>query len=92
MIDETLHKLEERIRSGSEPDASREELLALVAELRSELTAISETHGEDAVKLARHAQGGTETMEDSILEFETAHPRVVQLVRSVLRTLSDAGI
>ncbi len=97
MIEETLRTLEERIRSAEGPgDPEREGLLGLVAELRSELAALSETHAEDAAHLAEHARDagaapGT-AIEDSVRDFETRHPRVTGLVRSLLQTLADAGI
>ena len=97
MIDETLRKLEERIRSSQRTgDDAKQDLLGIVGELRTELAEISETHGDDARSLAGHAaaaaDGTPNTVEDSVLEFEAAHPRIVGLVRSFLRTLSDAGI
>jgi len=97
MIDETLKRLEQRIRDSERtgPDA-KEELLALVAELRSELGAMAETNEDDAAALARTAEaaadGPAEAVEESVLEFEAAHPRIVGLVRSFLQTLSDGGI
>jgi len=97
MINETLRKLEERIRSSTRTnDESKQELLAIVDELRGELSGIAESHHDDARTLAGHAaaaaEGEESGVEESVLEFETAHPRIVGLVRSFLRTLSDAGI
>jgi len=97
MIDDTLRKMEERIRSSTRTsDETRDELLALLAELRNELGHMAETHEDEARTLARHAAAAAEDaeggVEESVLEFETAHPRITGLVRSFLRTLSDAGI
>lgn len=97
MIDDTLRKMEERIRSSTRTsDETRDELLALLVELRSELGRMAETHEDDARTLARHAAAAGEDaeggVEESVLEFETAHPRITGLVRSFLRTLADAGI
>lgn len=97
MIDETLRRLEQRIRASerTSPEAKRD-LLALVDELRAELGALAATHGDDAAEIARHAEAAAEgpvgAVEDSVLEFEQAHPRIVGLLRSFLQTLSDAGI
>lgn len=96
MIDETLSKLQARIRAAEgTSDSNRQELLELVAELRSELAAISETHTDDAARLAEHthaAAEGAHGVEDAMMEFETAHPKIVGLVRSFLHTLAEAGI
>jgi len=97
MIEETLRKLEERIRSSERTGAGESELLALVAELRTEFSSVAASHGDDAAAIARHADdaaadGAIAGMEDSMLEFESAHPRVVALFRSLMRTLADAGI
>jgi len=95
MIEDTLRKLEERIRSSERTgDGTRDELLELVAELRTEFAAVAEASHEDAAAIAEHAghaaQGGP--VADSMLEFESAHPRVVGLLQSLMRTLADAGI
>jgi hypothetical protein len=97
MIDETLNRLEERIRSSARTsDAAKRDLLALVGELRTELAEIAETHAEDAHAIAGHAESAAEGpvagVEESMRDFETAHPKVAGLVRSFLRTLADAGI
>ena len=95
MIDDTLAKLEDRIHAvESRGDGSRKELLALVAELRAELGAISETHADDAAALAHHVReaGSGGRVEDSIRSFESTHPKIVGLVRSLMNTLADAGI
>ena len=97
MIDETLSRLEERIRSSQRTsDDAKRDLLALVDELRSELAGIAESHAEDAQALASQARAAAEddetVVEETMRELETAHPQIVGLVRSFLRTLSDAGI
>lgn len=102
MIDDTLQKLEERIRASKRTgEETREELLSLVAELRGELTAAAETHGAQAASVARHAEavaagaadtGTAEEIEDTLLAFESQHPRLVGLVQRFFRTLSDGGL
>jgi hypothetical protein len=106
MIEETLRKLEERIRSSERADdGARADLLELVGELRAEFAAVAETHRDDAAAIAKAAgnvsgnvsgsadgedpAGG---VEDSMLEFESAHPRIVGIFHSLMRTLADAGI
>lgn len=97
MIDETLDRLEQRIRSSERTsDDAKQDLLALVRELRTELAGLAASHEDEARTLADHAAAAAEGVEsgveDSVLEFETSHPQIVGLVRSFLRTLSDAGI
>jgi hypothetical protein len=95
MIEDTLRKLEERIRASERTgDGTRTELLELVAELRTEFDAVARTSHADAAAIAEHAgqaaAGGP--VADSMLEFESAHPRVVGLFQALMRTLADAGI
>ena len=97
MIDETLDRLEARIRASRRTgDDAKRELLELVAELRAELARVSETHSDDANTIVDQAAAAVENaqegVEDSVLELEASHPRLVGLVQSFLRTLSDAGI
>ena len=97
MIDETLKRLEERIRTSKRTSAeAKQDLLGIVGELRTELAEISETHHDDARSLAGHAaaaaDGPPSAFEESVRDLETSHPRIVGLVRSFLQTLSDAGI
>ncbi len=102
MVEDTLRRLEERIRASKRTgEETRAELLSLVSALRSELSAAAETHGEDAMAVARHAEAVAsgdappadgDEIEDALRGFETAHPRLVGLVQSFMRTLGDAGI
>jgi predicted transcriptional regulator len=53
MIHDTIAELETRIeRAGAVKPESKAELLALLATLRKEIAALSETHGEDAESIA----------------------------------------
>ena len=100
MIDETLDRLERRIRASTRTgEDAKSDLLAIVHELRAELAGVAVTHADDARAIAGHAAAAAERVDDddgaveeSIRGFETAHPHVVGLVRSFLRTLADAGI
>lgn len=98
MIEETLRKLEERIRASERTgDGTRRELLELVTELRTEFKTVAETSSEDAAAIAARAgeatgDEGLSGVEGSMLEFESAHPRIVGLFHSLMRTLADAGI
>ena len=53
MINETISKIEERIRvAGKMDDAQKAELLKLLAELKSEMTTLASTHADDARSIA----------------------------------------
>ncbi|MEW6306999.1 MAG: DUF4404 family protein [Verrucomicrobiota bacterium] len=53
MIDDTLAKIEDRIRnSGSIAPERREELLTLVSKLKGEVNDLSKTHSEEAQSIA----------------------------------------
>ena len=58
MVDKTISRIEERIRNNDSLNAEKKrELLALVGELKKEVTVLEETHSEDAGSIA----GFTET-------------------------------
>jgi hypothetical protein len=104
MIEETLKRLEERIRSSERTgDGTRTELLELVGDLRTEFASVAESHHDDAAAIAERAaiaehegkataESPAAGVEGSMLEFESAHPRIVGLFHSLMRTLADAGI
>jgi hypothetical protein len=61
MIDETLAKIEERIRgAGSLPEERKAELLELFTQLRGEVTHLSQTDREAARVIASHTQRSAE--------------------------------
>ena len=98
MIEDTLRRLEERIEASEKTgDGTRRELLALVAELRREFADVAASHGDEAAAIAAHADrtersSAVSGVEESMLEFESAHPKVVGLFHSLMRTLADAGL
>lgn len=57
MIEDRIRKLEEQIRAnGNVPEASREELLELLSELRSEITELSSAQADTARSIATFAE------------------------------------
>lgn len=60
MIEDTIGKIEARIRAGESinPDR-REELLQLLGKLKSEMSSLSQTHGEQAQSIASFADVST---------------------------------
>jgi len=56
MIEDTIDKIEARIKTGESINPERrEELLQLLATLKSEMAALSQTHGEEAQSIASFA-------------------------------------
>jgi hypothetical protein len=105
MIRDTIRKLEDRIRAaGGATEETRRDLLGLLAELRGELEGLEDTHAADARTIAgrtleaangetfEESEGRLHDLEASVREFEETHPRLLAVVRSLLRTLADAGI
>jgi hypothetical protein len=61
MIAERLAKIESTLRANSSiPDATRRELLDLVAGLKTEVLALVETHGPDAHEIAGNAEAAVQ--------------------------------
>lgn len=57
MIEDTISKIEARIKAGeSVPQERKEELLQLLATLKSEMGALSQTHGEEVQSIASFAE------------------------------------
>ncbi|MDB6058095.1 MAG: putative cytosolic protein [Verrucomicrobiales bacterium] len=60
MLDDTLSKLETRIQNaGTLRDDNRAELLQLIAQLKTEVSGLSETHEEQAQSIASFAELST---------------------------------
>ena len=57
MIEDTLEKIESRIKAGESINPERkEELLQLLGTLKSEMATLSKTHGEQAQSIAAFAE------------------------------------
>jgi len=60
MIEETISKLETRLKSSSAiPAQSRDELLQLLGTLKQEVSELSKTHAEDAQRIVGLTQAST---------------------------------
>ncbi len=108
MMSERLAKIESALREATNiPEATRNELLNLVAGLKAELLPLSDTHSEPAQEIlgnteaavrasaARWGDGAAEAAEGlsaSVREFEATHPRLVEIVDQLASTLSNLGI
>ena len=104
MIHDRIAKLEATLAATPDlPAATREELLALLADLKAEVATLSETNLEEAGSATRPADAGTVADRDSapaVLDelrasvegFEASHPKLVQVVDRIAVTLSNMGI
>jgi len=82
MIDDTLKKIETQLNSSeSIPEERRQELLQLVATLKSEVAMLSETHEEAAQSIA----GFTQVTAHEATR-ETRHPELLDLSLQGLRS------
>lgn len=108
MIQDRIAKIEATL--AGTPDlspATRKELLALLADLKTEVAAIQSTHGAQAQGIAASAESAiasaaspedTDTPEAlkelraSVVGFEASHPQLVAVVDRIALTLSNMGI
>jgi hypothetical protein len=110
MIEKTISEIEAQIGGAEAVSAERkQELLKLLATLKTEVAELSKTHGEQADSIATLAKvSATEAirsdqnpqsrehsiknLQSSASGFEQSHPRLVQIVNAISKTLSDLGI
>lgn len=110
MIEKTISEIEAQIGGAEAVSAERkQELLKLLATLKTEVGELSKTHREQADSIANFAkisaQEATRTqpnpelrelsqqgLQSSVGGFEQTHPRLVQIVNAISKTLSDLGI
>ena len=105
MIDDTLSRLEAKLRDGSKFDAEhRDELLTLLRELKAELAEVEKTQSREASQITGHterfAKAVVEERNPELLRrtlqeldsFEKSHPQLVQIVNRIATTLSSLGI
>ncbi|MEJ0091506.1 MAG: DUF4404 family protein [Limisphaerales bacterium] len=110
MIDKTISEIEAKIAGAESVSTERkQELLQLLGTLKTEISGLSNTHGEQADNIADFASlsaheatnptQNPQSLEDSLQGlrssvngFEQSHPKLVQVVNSISKTLSDLGI
>jgi len=107
MIQDRIAKIEATLsNSPNIPAETRQELLALLAELKAEVGPFAATHGAEAQSItdltgdaveqaASGSEKSAETLDglaSSVRDFEVSHPRLVQIVDRLALTLSNMGI
>jgi hypothetical protein len=101
MVEDRIRNIEARVQSSASlPDATKAELLDLIAALRAELPAVNKEH-LDRAESATGPRGGEniESMEDALggitgtmTELEATHPRLAALANRLAVALSSMGI
>lgn len=93
MIEQTIARLEQRLRNASLSAEQRAEIGKLLAELKAELAVARQSGArlpppsplpEDESPLDR--------LNQSVTEFETTHPRLVAIVNRISAVLANMGI
>ena len=110
MIEKTISEIEAQIGGAEAVSAERkQELLKLLATLKTEVAELSKTHREEADSIANFAKISAheairtqqnpelrelsqQGLQSSVGGFERSHPRLVQIVNAISKTLSDLGI
>lgn len=103
MIDETISRIEGRIRSSELSVECRAELIELLSSLRGEIGALAEENPDKAKELAAYADESTQAAQgegeksvphsaSSMEEFEAQHPELVERVNRLCVILSNMGI
>ena len=107
MIQDRIAEIEARLASADLPPATRDELLALLADLKTEVVKLASAHDEQARSITRSADAAIslaaqpvenrapdalQEFRASVEGFEASHPRLVQIVDRIALTLSNMGI
>jgi Domain of unknown function (DUF4404) len=107
MIQDRIVKIETTLANADLPPATRADLLALLAELKTEVAGLESAHDEQAQAITRSADAAfsmasrpAETsspdvlgdLRKSVAGFEASHPQLVQVVDRIAITLSNMGI
>jgi len=108
MINDQIAAIQSKLHNAENvPSTTKAELSRLLAELEAEIAILSETHGDEARKIAlsTEASAGTltdtkpemmdaalEELRESVRGFETSHPKMTGIVGQLATTLSNMGI
>ena len=93
MIEDTIAKIEQRLRSApSLPAEERLELQQLLAQLRSEARSLPNVPASVIPAEDDDAQTALGRLQESLTEFETTHPQLVGTVIRISTILANMGI
>ena len=108
MIQDRIAKIETTLAHAADlPPATRAELLALLAALKTEVAGLEAAHGDQARTITNSADAAfslasrreeaaspavLDDLRASVAGFEASHPQLVQVVDRIALTLSNMGI
>jgi hypothetical protein len=94
VIDETISRIEERLRAAdSLSPAQRAELQNLLAQLRREARSLpADALPEDNVDDDEDVRSAVSRLEESLTAFETSHPQITGLVNRISTILANMGL
>jgi hypothetical protein len=93
MIEDTISKIEERLRAGTNlAPAERAELEELLVQLRTEAASLPGFAVRDDLSGDDDVRGALGRLEESLTEFETTHPQIVGIVNRISTILANMGI
>jgi len=94
VIEETISKIEERLRAADSLNpAQRVELQNLLAQLRREARTLpGDALSFDANNTDEDVQTTISRLEESLTAFETSHPQLTGIVNRISAILANMGI
>ena len=93
MIEQTIARLEEKLRTANLSPAQRDEVQRLLVELRAELAAARDAGVRMPVEApVTDEESPLERLGQSVVEFETTHPKLVGIVNRISAVLANMGI
>jgi hypothetical protein len=94
MIEDTIAKIEERLRNvGSLPRSEQIELEQLLAQLRVDAKTLPPLSPSDlSASPDLDAHTALDRLQESLTEFETTHPQLVGTVNRISTILANMGI
>lgn len=97
MIEDTIAKIEQRLRSARDlPISERQELERLLLQLRTEANTLPALRGSGNGPIETDDPDDANTalsrLQESVAEFETTHPHLIGTVNRISTILANMGI
>jgi hypothetical protein len=106
MIEERMQNCEAAVKRAADISADKKaELLGQLSGLRSDLAKVSDTHGEDAQRIAEYVEHAANEaigkkkepeslhkLRESVEKFESSHPELVERVNAFATLLAEMGL
>ena len=93
MIEDTIAKIEERLRTAENlPSSERAELERLLAQLRAEAASLPQLREPAGEPGDEDVHSALDRLGESLTEFETTHPQLVGIVNRISTMLANMGI